>query len=43
MQKVELAPYIFFSGNCAEAFEFYKKVLAILKDEPYLENIHEQN
>ncbi len=26
MSKIELAPYIFFKGNCAEAMNFYKKV-----------------
>jgi PhnB protein len=26
MEKIELAPYIFFKGNCAEAMEFYKNV-----------------
>lgn len=26
MEKVELAPYLFFQGNCREAMEFYKGV-----------------
>jgi PhnB protein len=26
MNKIELAPYIFFKGNCREAMEFYKEV-----------------
>ena len=26
MEKTELAPYIFFKGNCQEAMEFYKNV-----------------
>ncbi|HET9850033.1 MAG TPA: VOC family protein [Candidatus Saccharimonadales bacterium] len=26
MNKVELAPYIFFKGNCREAMEFYQSV-----------------
>jgi len=26
MSNVELVPYIFFKGNCREAFEFYKSV-----------------
>jgi PhnB protein len=26
MNKIELAPYIFFKGNCHEAMEFYKEV-----------------
>ena len=26
MSQIELAPYIFFKGNCAEAMEFYKNV-----------------
>jgi PhnB protein len=26
MSNIELAPYIFFKGNCAEAMEFYKNV-----------------
>lgn len=26
MSNIELSPYIFFKGNCAEAMEFYKKV-----------------
>jgi PhnB protein len=26
MDKIELAPYIFFKGNCQEAMEFYKGV-----------------
>lgn len=26
MEKVELAPYLFFKGNCREAMEFYKSV-----------------
>lgn len=26
MEKVELAPYLFFQGNCREAMEFYKDV-----------------
>jgi PhnB protein len=26
MNKIELAPYIFFKGNCTEAMKFYEKV-----------------
>jgi PhnB protein len=26
MDRIELAPYIFFKGNCKEAMEFYQKV-----------------
>jgi PhnB protein len=26
MNKLELAPYLFFKGNCKEAMEFYQKV-----------------
>jgi PhnB protein len=26
MGQIELAPYIFFKGNCAEAMEFYKDI-----------------
>lgn len=32
MQKAQVQPYVFFSGNCAEAIEFYKSALGATVD-----------
>lgn len=46
MEKIELAPYIFFKGNAREAFEFYKSVfggeLYLQTNDQVPKNVQEQ-